>query len=398
LRILYLMGKAPRPTDSGDAHRNWALLKATRAVAEQLDLITLPHPDGPGVAAGLAEIEKLCDSTTVVGRPIGAMLGTRANRLRTVLGRSYYHVVGDDPGVRQAVAEHLRRTSYDVIVLSQLFLASALPPDVLGGTVYDSHNVHHLRLGESLTRTGGLPAPVKGRVLARVRRQETELMDRAALTVACSELDAADLLEMSPRAQVEIVSNGIDVPDAVPPRPAGRRPLFLASLDATANIEGLEYLVDEVLPLVRSDIKIDVAGSNPRPAVARILARAGDRIEFRGHVADAGETMRAAGSLLVPLLTGGGTRLKVLEAFALGLPVVSTTKGIEGLPVRSGTHALIADSPADFGAAIADIRDAPDGGLHLAKHAHALVAADFDWTALGARFTKLLSEAATQPH
>jgi glycosyltransferase involved in cell wall biosynthesis len=397
MRVLYLMGKAPRPISSGDALRNWVLLQATRSIATQLDLITLPQAPGPGVASGLAEVQAICDRATVVGRPIGRVLSAPVNRALTLAGRPYYHASGNLPDVRRAVREHLRGTTYDLVVLSQLYLGSALPDDVLPRTVYDTHNVHHLRLGEGLARVPGLPRVLQDRVLAKVQAQETRLLRRVPLTIACSAPDAAALQEMCPQARIELVPNGVEVAERTD-RPAGTgsRPLFLASLDATPNIEGLEYLVDRVLPALRADIRVAVAGSNPRPSVRAILDRAGDRVEFLGQVPDARATMRSARALLVPLLTGGGTRLKVLEAFAVGLPVVTTSKGVEGIPARHGVHALVADSPAAFADAITSVVDAPDGRTDLAENAHRLVAAEYDQNALGVRFAKLLSEISGQ--
>jgi glycosyltransferase involved in cell wall biosynthesis len=393
LRILYVMGKAPLPADSGDAHRNWALLRAARTVSDQLDLVTLPHPEVPGAAEGRVELAEFCDTTVVVGRPIGEILGDPVNRALTVAGRPYFHSAGHRSDVRRAVRALTARTDYDLVVLSQLYLASALPDQLLARTVYDTHNVHHLRLAESLQRVGALPAPLRGRVIERVRRQEARLMDRVAVTVACSDTDAAGLRELSPTARIETIANGVTLPAQPTPRPGpGARPLFLASLDAGPNIEGLEWLVDRVLPRLRGDVRIDVAGSNARPAVHRILERAGDRVNYLGQVADAAATMAAAATLLVPLLAGGGTRLKVLEAFAVGVPVVSTTKGVEGLPVRPGEHALVEDSAAGFAAAVTEILDDPAGRADLAEKARLLVADGYDWDSLGARFAQLLTD------
>lgn len=393
MRVLYLMGRTPLPASSGDAHRNRVLLQATRSVADQLDVITLPQPAGPEVAEGLARMRSVCDSATLVGRPIGEILGTPVNRALTLAGRPYYHSVGHRRDVRRVIRERLRRVRYDVVVLSQLYLGSALPDEVLPRTVYDTHNVHHLRLGEGLDRVRGLPEALRRRVLDRVQAQETRLLERVPITIACSQPDADALREMCPTARVVLIPNGVEVPAAFDDaRPPGARPLFLASLDASPNVDGLEFLVDRVLPLLRPDIRIDVAGSNARAAALRIVERAGDRVDYLSQVPDARATMRAARALLVPLLTGGGTRLKVLEAFAVGLPVVSTSKGIEGIPAVHGRHALVEDSPAAFAQMITEIVDAPDGRADLARNAHALVAAEFDEAALGLRFARLLSE------
>ncbi|MGQ0576682.1 MAG: glycosyltransferase family 4 protein [Pseudonocardia sp.] len=397
MQVLYLTGKTPAPANSGDALRNLALLRAARSVATRLDLVTLPQSPGAGVAEGLAGIEAMCDTVRVVGAPIGELLGRPGARLRTVLGAPYYHAAGGAAPVRAAVRDMIATTSYDVVVLGQLYLASALPTEVLARTVYDTHNVHHLRLRESLARTRLLPDRVRERIVAQVHDQEAELMGRVAVTVACSAVDAAGFTAMRPDARVEVIANGIDVP----PRPthtgAAGRPLFLASLDATANIEGLAHLVDDVLPHLSGDVLVDVAGSNARPVVATIVGRGRDRLRYRGQVPDARATMDDATALLVPLRTGGGTRLKVLEAFSVGLPVVSTPKGVEGIPVEHGRHALIAEEPREFAAAIERLHTEPELGPQLARHARALVGRDYAWTGLADRFAGLVADVAARP-
>jgi glycosyltransferase involved in cell wall biosynthesis len=382
------------PANSGDALRNLALLRAARSIATRLDLVTLPQSPGNGVDDGLGAVEDLCDSVTVAGRPIGEQLGSPVARVRTLLGRPYYHAVGHDPGIRAAVRGRLSTQRYDVVVLAQLYLAAALPPEVLPRTVYDTHNVHHLRLRESLAAVTVLPTPVRERIIRQVCDQEARLLDRVALGVACSELDAAGFAAMSPAARVEVVANGIDVPPSTCWTGAGRRPLFLASLDASANIEGLAYLVDEVIPHLPVEIGIDVAGSNARPAVSTILGRAGGRVRYLGQVPDARRVMSGAGALLVPLLTGGGTRLKVLEAFAVGVPVVGTSKGVEGIGVEAGVHARVADTAPGFAAAIVSILQDPAAAARLARSARELVEQRFDWGSLAPRFARLLTEAA----
>lgn len=397
VRILYLTGKTPLPANSGDALRNWALLQATRTVASRLDLVTLPQPEGPGTAAGLRQVQQLCDAVQVIGRPIRDYLGSPANRLLTLAGRPYYHSVGSARAVRDGVRRMLRATRYDVVVLSQLYLGSALPANVLARTVYDSHNVHHLRLGESLSRTR-LPPALQRRILAGIQAQESRLLDRAAVSVACSDPDAAAFAEMAPRARIEVVANGVDLAAGVQAEPPDHgRPLFLASLDARANIEGLAHLVDHVLPLLPADVVIDVAGSNPRPVVGQIVATAGDRANFLGQVPDARETMRRASALLVPLLSGGGTRLKVLEAFAVGLPVVSTAKGVEGIAVSNGEHALVADTPAEFAGALETLLADPHLRDRLVEHARRLAEEHYGWPALGGAFATLVQQVGGQP-
>ncbi len=396
MRVLYLTGKLPVPANSGDALRNLALLRAARTVATRLDLVTLPQGRGAVIDDGLSLTEGICDSVTVVGRAIGDQLGRPVNRLRTVLGRPYYHSVGDAPDVRTAVRSRLAAVPYDVVVVGQIFLASALPSDVLPRTVYDSHNVHHLRMQESLGHSRLLPERVRDRIVRQVHDQEAGMVGQVAATVACSERDAVELAGMRPGARVTVIPNGTSVDAAPRHTGAAGRPLFLASLDASANIEALAHLVDDVLPHLRADVRVDVAGSNARPVVDAIITRSGGRLRYLGEVEDARATMARGRALLVPLRTGEGTRLKVLEAFAVGLPVVSTTKGVEGIPVTHDRHALIADDPAHFATAVHRLIDTPAVGHRLAGAARELVENGFSWPELGARFAELLVEVGTR--
>jgi glycosyltransferase involved in cell wall biosynthesis len=393
MRVLYLIGKIPLPLTSGDAHRNWALLQATRRVATTLDLVALSQPPGDGTAEGLAEVARICDALTITGRPPGELLGAPRNRLRTLAGRPYYRSIGDDPAVRAAVDARLKSAPPDVIVLSQPFFGSAIPERWLDRVVYDSHNVHHLRFAESLSGMRRLPRRLRDRMIHDVLTEEARLVAKVARCLACSELDATAFREMSPAGRIEVVPNGVDVADEIG-TPGTGAPLFLASLDATANIEGLAYLIDEVLPCLPDSVSIDVAGSNARPEVIEIVERARGRARFLGQVPDARSAMRNAAALLIPLHSGGGTRLKALEAFGVGAPVISTTKGVEGIPIDPGRHALVADTPTEFAAAVARVIEDRDEAARLACEARKLVEADFSWPHIGERFTQVLHEVA----
>jgi glycosyltransferase involved in cell wall biosynthesis len=396
VKVLYLTGKTPLPSNSGDAIRNVALLRAVRDVSDHLHLLTLPQRDGQHVQSGLAEIRALCDQVTVCGHAPSHYLGAPRNRLLTLAGRPYYHSVGSDPEVRGAVRTALTAANYDVVVLSQLFLASALRHEVLPPVVYDTHNVHHLRLEESLRTKLRLAPPLRHLVVRRVREHESSVLRASAATVACSEPDARAFREMAPGARVEVVPNGVELDAAAPSRTTARGShlLFLASLDYVANVESLAYLVDEVLPRLRPDIEVHVAGSNATSSALELIARAGPRVRYLGYVPDARATMREAAALVVPLRTGGGTRLKVLEAFAVGLPVVGTSKAVEGIPVVPGRHAHVVDDPAGLAAAAHSVLDDRPRAEEMATAARELVAGTFEWTSLATRFAGIVADAA----
>ena len=396
MRLLFVLAKAPLPATSGDTVRNVALLRAARRVATRLDVVALPQgqaggppPDDPA--------DTLTDDLVVVGAPMERYLRSPVERARSVLGRPYHDAVGRSAPLRRAVTERLATHEYDVVVVGQLYVVSAVPRAWRRRTVFDTHNVELVRTAAFLEHRGGpfrLAAPS---VVAGVRRLERDAVRSSAVTLACSDHDADQLREMAPGADVRVVPNGADVP-AVPmeQRPHGRTALFLASLSSSANVDSLEHLVDDVLPHLPPDVVVQVAGSGAGPDAEAVLARAGDRVTVLGQVPDARAAMAAADLLLVPLRVGSGTRLKVLEAFAVGLPVVATPKAVEGLPVQAGTHAAVAADPQDFAREVVALLGSVQRRRDLAGAARRLLERTASWDAVTPGFLTALQDAATR--
>src|SRR5690606_6689229 len=127
------------------------------------------------------------------------------------------------------------------------------------------------------------------------------------------------------------------------------------SMDWMANIDGIEYLLREVWPAVLAggpDARMVVVGRNPPPGLVEEARRRGYAWTFTGWVPDTRPYVWDSAAFVVPLRVGGGTRLKVYEAMAMGCPVISTSLGVEGLPVEDGRHCLLADTPESLAAAI----------------------------------------------
>jgi glycosyltransferase involved in cell wall biosynthesis len=169
------------------------------------------------------------------------------------------------------------------------------------------------------------------------------------------------------------------------------RPLvvFTGSMDWDANIDGAEYFCREVWPLVLGavpDARFRIVGRDPDPRVTRL---ASDSVEVTGTVPSIIEHLREAAAVVVPLRIGGGTRLKIYEAMAMGKAVVSTTIGAEGLDVNHGRDILLEDSPEAFaGSLIRLLRDADQ--RHQVETAAARQASKFDWPVVTRQFEEVL--------
>src|SRR5208282_4382115 len=147
--------------------------------------------------------------------------------------------------------------------------------------------------------------------------------------------------------KVVIVPNGVDLDrfEFMPKNSTGGRILFLGGMDYIPNLDSAEYFLTDIFPLIRSHLpeaKLSIVG---RDLVKINKTRPSESIEFHENVADIVPYFRGSDVLVVPLRMGAGTRIKILEAMASGLPVVTTSKGCEGIEVKHGRHLLIADSP-----------------------------------------------------
>ena len=210
---------------------------------------------------------------------------------------------------------------------------------------------------------------------AETLRTEQRALDDADWVSVCSELDARTLAARGPKAALRVVPNSFPALPALPPRPwhPPARALFLGTMTYHPNEDAALYFCQEILPLVRREldggITLDIVGKAPSQRVCD-LAEA-DRVTVVGGVPAVEPHYAAADFVVVPIRYGGGTRIKILEALALGRPMVSTTIGAEGLDLRDGTDILLADTPADFARHCVALARDPDLRARLAESGRA---------------------------
>jgi len=210
-----------------------------------------------------------------------------------------------------------------------------------------------------------------------------------------SEIEAQRLRAGAAGTAVSLVPNGVDTA-ALRPLPeaaAGKRLIFVGHLRYPPNIDAVRFLARHILPALRARIPeahLTVVGESA-PRVLREFSGRAD-IHLVGRAACPLPYYRDAHVAVVPLRAGGGTRLKILEAMALGRPVVSTPLGCEGLAVEDGKHLLIAKDAKDFAAAVALLLTDRTLAARLTQQARALVEKDYDWTAIAKRLLGIYDE------
>lgn len=403
MRVLHVTPEPPyAPGGSGGSARQHHLLRRLAELGHRVTVATVATAEQAPRALALREAGIQVE---VVGRPSSrAVEATRAGLgapglIPAVGGRP---VLAWQAGVfwvqlRPRVRALLDEGPPDVVCVEHDWAAAwarDLPAAV--PSVLTLHNLSWRYYDARARAESGLRRVGLGMEAARWRRHDRTWLPRYDRLVTVSEQDRAGALELVSGARVEVVPNGVDTeglqPTADAPEPDTL--VFTGSMAYPPNAEGIAWFVREVWPTVRDarpEARLLVVGRDPSEAVRSLGDDPG--VEVTGAVPDIDPYFARATAAIVPIRSGGGTRLKVLEALAAGRPVVSTRLGAEGIEVRDDEHLLLADEPGEFAAAA--VRLLEDGELRsrLATAGRQLVEERYDWRALGDRLEAVLADA-----
>jgi glycosyltransferase involved in cell wall biosynthesis len=295
------------------------------------------------------------------------------------------------PALQQSLDRLLRARKFDVVNLESSFLGhcdlrQAPPGEKLPALVIDSHNIdydlarQYARNGSSLVRR--LYAEANWR---KLRREELATYGDADGVYLCSAADERRLLREVPKVRTALVPNAADVeyyqPRSNDPLPDGRTVVFFGHLSYVPNVDGASHFVRDIWPRVAEvhpEAQCKIIGDGPPPS---LVALAGPRIELTGFVPDLRPHLAAAAVVVVPLRLGGGTRLKIVEAMAMGKAIVSTSLGAEGIEAMPGRDILIEDRPAAFADAVNRLLAEPDLATCIGRSARRLAEKRYAWSA-----------------
>jgi polysaccharide biosynthesis protein PslH len=385
-RALFLSPESPYPMAGGGALRSASVLEYLSR-NYQVDVITFHQPDDPppgdsfppGRAERLRALELPRHSRRAWARAI-------RNARRLLLNRP--PLLDRFAGFDEPIAEFIAGRNYEVAVVEHFWCApygDLLRPNcrLLALDLHNIESVWHQRLA----RSSGFPVSFAHHRFARACQSlEKTWLPRFDVLLAASESDGRILQPLAGRARVAVYPNAIP-PNAIPESEPRMREeqdaiIFTGNMEYQPNISAVRFFRDRIWSLLRHrwpDLKWRIAGKNPR-AVAR-LVRGDPRIELVGPIEDAVAEIARAKVAVVPLLTGSGTRVKILEAWAAATPVVSTTLGAEGLDCEPGVHLLIDDDPANFAKAVSDLLGSPECRTRMGQAGRQLCRDRYTWEA-----------------
>jgi len=299
------------------------------------------------------------------------------------------------PAVRARIRQRMTE-GVDLCVADFLVAMPNLPASPAVPVVLFEHNVEYMiwkRLYEVEKRRWR--RALLSLEWRKMRRYEAGACTRAGLTVAVSEADRALLAACAPGADIRAIPTGVDTsyfhPNGAAEAPATL--VFTGSMDWYPNEDAIMYFMDAILPEVRRavpGVSLAVVGRDPTDRLRAAAAAAGVRVT--GTVADVRPYVAEASIYVVPLRVGGGTRLKIFEALAMGKAVVSTRVGAEGLPIVSDRHFLQADSPADFARAVIGLLKDPARRRALGMAGRRLVEERHSWSRVTGEFERHCQE------
>lgn len=382
MKVAFFTPYLPYPPDTGGKIRSYYLLRALSAYF-CVDLYTVYIGQAPPETA-VRSLEECCNQ--VVLFPLKKSWRTR-DRLRRTLSPlprivDYFCT---SASLEQAY-EHLSRGGYDLLVADEICMTPYVEMIPDRPRIIFRHKVDYLHYREvARARPWGADKILEFMESVKLQRYERAKMGLYQGYVACSEGDAAQIRQYALGIPYIVIPNGVDLSAFVPSgRPKASQPtlLYVGSMYYPPNVDAVQFFFQSICPSIweaRPEVRVQIVGHMPPPEVQQWARWPG--VEVTGGVPDVRPYYEEATVFIVPLRLGGGTRLKIPEAMAMGLPVVSTSVGAEGLDIHPGEDILIADDPTSFAKSVLQLLSDPELRERIAAGGRRL-ARQYDWKEL----------------
>ena len=393
MKILFLSPTVPFPLTDGGRIRVFNLLKQ---IAAKSEVTLLALETQPSDAEGVAQLQQLGvqvhltpNAPTPPRVSVGTVTSAFLNRQPITVARY------DLPAYRQKFKELVETGNFDLVHYEMFhtaqFQTETHLPGVLSQQNVDSAIWRRL-CGETANPFYKFAYWTQQLAFQRYERVLSPTFDAVTCT---SDIDAAVFQRHCASEVIEIIPNGVDVTHYQPDfkAEAAAHLIYIGSMDWYPNEDAVAFFADEVLPQIQEnvpDVRFSIVGGNPSARVQKLAER--DGVLVTGRVPEIKPYFAEATVFVVPLRIGSGTRLKILEALAMGKAIVSTSVGAEGLDLKDGEEIFIADEPVAFADAV--IRLLTDTPLRrrIGQNGRARVEQDYDWRRIGEKLHRLYTK------
>lgn len=385
-RLLFMCQTLPYPPDGGVAIRSYNIL---RLLGRRYDVTALTFyrkataVDIPSSIAALRQVVSVVEAFPIE-QEYSVARRLRDHTLSTVRRRVYTVYAYWSAAYANRLRDLIRSERFDLVHVDSLDLSGYLPLLHNNAVICTHHNIEsQLLMRRSIVEAHALRSRYLRMQAVLMAREERKWSRRVPLNVVVSPEDKAELQRLAPDARVTVVPNGVDIGKFQPVDAPSHGIVFVGGMTWFPNKDALDYFAGDILPLIRA------AGCADRATwVGRALAGSTDTyralgVTLTGYVEDIRPYVAAAACYVVPLRVGGGTRLKILDAWAMGKAVVSTSVGCEGLEARDGWNILIRDTPEQFANAVMRVLEDPRLRDHLGKNARLTAERTYSWEVIG---------------
>ncbi|HEY0756464.1 MAG TPA: glycosyltransferase [Ktedonobacteraceae bacterium] len=392
MKILALSPHIPAPM-AGASTRDYYLLKAL-ASQHEVTLLTLDESVIEGVARNTGDLKQFVKGLQIIES--GPALAKRQAQLQAALsGQSYLLSRSILPQMQEAIDAAFSRETFDAVFCESIMLTGyRLPPDV--ALVIDEHNLEYELCWRTYRQTRpGLRKLYSWLEARKLQPEELKRCRAASQVLVTSERELLELKRLAPASVIALVPNGVDTLFFQPPDPAEEKEqsiIYTGAMDYYPNTDAVLQFASVCWPGIKARLPGAtwmIVGKNPPPQVQRLGEFPG--VTVTGSVVDVRPYLAQAALAIAPLRIGSGTRLKILEAFAMQKAVVSSKIGCEGLKVTDKAHLLVADEPDHFIHAVVELLEDASARERLGQAGRKLAESEYSWDASGQRLIQALA-------
>lgn len=396
MRVLWVKSGGLAPQDTGGKIRSFNLLRALARNHE----VTLFTFYGRHENDSHAELDKYFSKVVCLPMdlPQARGLGEAVNYVRNLVSLRPYSIAKYcRPAVTKALRELVRSQNFDVILCDFLFSADAIPWDWPVPKVLFTHNVEEQiwKRHFQVTRNPIWKA-ISWREYQTMRAAEQHYVNLAEHVLAVSETDRNYFAKYADKEKITVIPTGVDIDyfraDSKPEKP--NTLAFTGSMDWMPNEDAILYFAESILPRLKEEIpgvELRVVGRKPSERM-RTLAKNTPEIVVTGEVPDIRPHVHSSSVYVVPLRIGGGTRIKIFEAMAMGKAVVSTPVGAEGLPVEHEENIVLAEKPEEFARQVARLLRDGSERERIGRAARRLVEQNYNWQSVAGAFEHVFEQ------
>ncbi|MCK6538994.1 MAG: glycosyltransferase family 4 protein [Anaerolineales bacterium] len=399
MNILFLTQIVPYPPDAGPKVKTYHVIRALAGQGHSVTLVSFVRPEE---VPHLPALKEIC--TAVHAVPIRrSRIADAFYMLRSYLtGRPFLVERDDLRPMQETVNRLVRENDFHFIHADQLTMVqfavrgaaavSGKQPKV----IFDAHNAVWTIVARMKDNARWFLKPVLSVEAARVKRYEGGLLRTVDHVLAVTDIDRSLLEEAMhvsnhhadrPAAPITVIPIAVDTEKLQPVRrkPGSKNIVTLGTLHYPPNADGIRWFFNEVFPLVRErapDATLTIIGKNPPADFSEAAERSAGAIRVTGYVDDLRPYLEESALMVVPVRAGGGMRVRILEAFAYAMPVVTTTVGLEGIHATPDQDVLVADTPAEFASRTVELLHDFSLQDKLAANGRTLATTKYDWQAV----------------